>query len=310
VVAMEIIDLNNCETALAENAVALGNFDGIHIGHQKLLESNIKEAKIRNLNSAVLIFRNHTKELLGKKNGSKIQLLTSFDQKISILRNFGLDALYVIDFDESLMKLSPNDFIDNILVKKLNAKLITIGFNYRFGYKASGDIEFLKNMSLEKGYEVNIIPPVYIGEEIVSSTAIRQLIRSGDVKKAATFLGRNYSIIGTVVKGSNRGRHLGFPTANIGLKDNYIIPKAGVYVTNTLINGQKYISLTDIGYNPTFNEKDLKIETYILDFNGDLYGKTLEIQFIEYIRDDIKFNTAEELIHQIQEDIKYIKKNH
>ena len=133
---MEIIDLNNCETALAENAVALGNFDGIHIGHQKLLESNIKEAKIRNLNSAVLIFRNHTKELLGKKNGSKIQLLTSFDQKISILRNFGLDALYVIDFDESLMKLSPNDFIDNILVKKLNAKLITIGFNYRFGYKA------------------------------------------------------------------------------------------------------------------------------------------------------------------------------
>jgi len=310
VVAMEIIDLNSGEAVIVENAVCLGNFDGIHVGHQKLLKSNIEEAKKRNLNSAALIFRNHTKELLDSNKGTNIQLLTSFEQKIDILKGFELDAIYVIDFDESLMKLSPQDFIDDILIKRLNAKLITIGFNYRFGYKASGDSEFLKKMGLEKGYEVNVIPPVYVDEEIVSSTAIRQLIKLGDVKKAAIFLGRNYSLMGSVVKGSERGRHLGFPTANIELKDNYIIPKVGVYVTKTILDGQEYICLTNIGYNPTFNEDDLKIETYILDFNDNLYGRTLEIEFIDYIRDDIKFNTAEELIRQIQEDVKYIKKYH
>lgn len=304
---MEIIDLNSCKIELNGNAVALGNFDGVHIGHQELIKSNINEAKKRNLKSTVLVFRNHTKEILKKNGDSKIQLLTSFDQKIDILKGFGLDTLYIADFNENLMKLSPEEFVDNILLKKLNTKLVTVGFNYRFGYKASGDVELLKKIGLDKGIDVNIIPPVYVGDEIVSSTAIRNSIKAGDIKKANRFLGRNFTIIGSVVKGKNRGRKLGFPTANIKLIDNYVLPKQGVYITNTIVDGEKLISLTNIGYNPTFNEDELKIETYILDFNGNLYGKTLQIQFIDFIRDDVKFNTAQELIEQIEKDVKYIK---
>lgn len=304
---MEIIDLNSCKIELNGNAVALGNFDGVHIGHQELINSNINEAKKRNLKSTVLVFRNHTKEILKKNGDSKIQLLTSFDQKIDILKGFGLDTLYIADFNENLMKLSPEEFVDNILLKKLNTKLVTVGFNYRFGYKASGDVELLKKIGLDKGIDVNITPPVYVGDEIVSSTAIRNSIKAGDIKKANRFLGRNFTIMGSVVKGKNRGRKLGFPTANIKLIDNYVLPKQGVYITNTIVDGEKLISLTNIGYNPTFNEDELKIETYILDFNGNLYGKTLQIQFIDFIRDDVKFNTAQELIEQIEKDVKYIK---
>ncbi|NLY77003.1 MAG: bifunctional riboflavin kinase/FAD synthetase [Tissierellia bacterium] len=305
---MEIIDLRDSEGDLTGKAVALGNFDGIHVGHQQLIMSNIHEARKRNLKSAVLMFKNHTKELLLSNKESKLQLLTNFQQKIEIFKSFGLDAIYMIDFDESLMKLSPDEFIDNILIKSLNAKLITVGFDYRFGYRASGDSEYLKKSALNKGFYVSVIPPVHIGEEIVSSTAIRKFIRSGNIMKANEFLGRNYTIIGTVIEGKNRGRSLGFPTANIRLQDNYVIPKEGVYLTNTHLNNNKFISLTNIGYNPTFNENELKIETYILDFSGNLYGKTLEIQFIDYIRDDIKFNRVDELIHQIEEDVKHIKK--
>ncbi len=304
---METIDLNRSKIELSGTAVALGNFDGVHIGHQQLIESNIKEAKIRKLRSAILIFRNHTKELLAKNNDPKIQLLTSFEQKIEILKNFSLDAVYIIDFDEDLMKLSPEEFITNILLKKLKAKLVTVGFNYRFGYKAAGDSDLLKKVGLDKGIEVNVIPPVYIEGQIISSTAIRNFIKAGNIKKANKFLGRNFTIIGSVIKGKNRGRKLGFPTANIKLSDNYVIPKEGVYVTNTFINGKKFNSLTNIGYNPTFNEKELKIETYILDFAGNLYGKTLEIEFLDFIRDDIKFNSVQELISQIEKDVKYIK---
>jgi len=307
---MEIIDLDSCQIDLKGNAVALGNFDGVHIGHQELIKSNIIEAKKRNLKSAVLVFRNHTKETLKKNSNHKVQLLTNFNQKIDILRGFGLDTIYLANFNEALMKLSPEEFIDKILIKKLNTKLITVGFNYRFGYKASGDVELLKKISIEKEIEVNIMPPVYIEQEIVSSTVIRNSIKAGNIKKAKKFLGRNFSIIGSVIEGKNRGRKLGFPTANIKLHDNYVIPKEGVYVTNTFIDGQKFISLTNIGYNPTFNESELKIETFILDFNGNLYGKTLEIEFIDFIRDDIKFNSAQELINQIEEDVKYIKKHY
>jgi riboflavin kinase/FMN adenylyltransferase len=304
---MEIIDLNSCQIDSEGNAVALGNFDGVHIGHQELIKSNIKEAGKRKLKSTVLVFRNHTKEILKKNSDTKVQLLTNFDQKIDILKGFGLDTLYLADFNKSIMKLTPEEFVDNILIKKLNTKLITVGFNYRFGYKASGDVELLKRIGLERGIMVNIMPPVYVEQEIVSSTAIRNSIKTGNIKKANRFLGRNFTIIGSVVEGKNRGRKLGFPTANIKLIDNYVIPKEGVYVTNTIIDGIKLISLTNIGYNPTFNENELKIETYILDFNGNLYGKTLEIQFIDFIRDDIKFNTTEELIQQIERDVKYIK---
>jgi len=306
---MKIIDAMNSSEKKYVTAVALGNFDGIHIGHQYLLKSNIEKAKEENLKPSVLIFKNHTKTILKKDENFKIDILTSFEEKIQLLKELGIEIVYVMDFNEQIMKLSPELFIKNILLDRLNAKLVTVGFDYRFGYKAQGDSNYLKELGKANGFVVNVIDPVYVEGEIVSSTIIRNLIINGYIEKANKLLGRNYCLIGTVIKGRSRGRKLGFPTANIRLNDRYVIPKTGVYKTFTYVDNSKFLSLTNIGYNPTFNEKNLKIETYILDFDEDIYDSIIKIEFMEFIRDDIKFNSVEELKNQMHKDVLYIKSN-
>lgn len=302
---MEIIDLN-AEKSNYETAIALGNFDGVHIGHKYLIEDNIRKAMEVNLKPGVLLFNNHTKNVL-KKNSKSVPILTSNEQKLKILKDLGVEVVFTMDFNENVMKLSGEEFVENIIIDQLKAKLVTVGFDYRFGYKAMGDCRYLKDLGIKKGFKTNIITPITIDNEIVSSTKIRQLLMEGNIKKANKFLGRYYTIIGQVVKGSNRGTKLGFPTANISPVDNYTIPKIGVYKTITILEEQKYLSLTNIGFNPTFNEKKLKVENHILDFNSNIYGKTIEIMFVDFIREDIKFNTAEKLIEQIKKDIYYVK---
>ncbi|MBZ2173829.1 bifunctional riboflavin kinase/FAD synthetase [Schnuerera sp. xch1] len=304
---MEIIDLNTQKAETCEISIALGNFDGIHIGHQYLIKDNIRKAKDKNLKSSVLLFKNHTKTILKKDKNSKIGIITSYSQKLKLLKELGVEIVYTIDFDKNVMKLTPEEFIKDILLDKLNTKLVTVGFNYRFGNKASGDSKYLKTIGMKEGFEVNIIKPIYIDNEIVSSTNIRNLIRSGDIDKANSFLNRSYSVLGIVVEGTSRGRKLGFPTANIKLNDNYVVPHTGVYKTITMIDDKKYLSLTNIGYNPTFDGDELKIETYILNFRNNIYGKLIEINFDEFIRDDIKFSTAGELIKQMKKDVEHIK---
>lgn len=306
---MKIIDAMNSSEKKYVTAVALGNFDGIHIGHQYLLKSNIEKAKEENLKPSVLIFKNHTKTILKKDENFKIDILTSFEEKIQLLKELGIEIVYVMDFNEQIMKLSPELFVKNILLERLNAKLVTVGFDYRFGYKAQGDSNYLKELGKANGFVVNVIDPVYVEGEIVSSTIIRNLIINGYIEKANKLLGRNYCLIGTVIKGRSRGRKLGFPTANIRLNDRYVIPKTGVYKTFTYVDNSKFLSLTNIGYNPTFNEKNLKIETYILDFDEDIYDSIIKIEFMEFIRDDIKFNSVEELKNQMHKDVLYIKSN-
>lgn len=306
---MKIIDAMNSSEKKYVTAVALGNFDGIHIGHQYLLKSNIEKAKEKNLKPSVLIFKNHTKTILKKDKNYKIDILTSFEEKIQLLKELGIEIVYVMDFNERIMKLSPELFVKNILLERLNAKLVTVGFDYRFGYKAQGDSNYLKELGKANGFVVNVIDPVYVEGEIVSSTIIRNLIINGYIEKANKLLGRNYCLIGTVIKGRSRGRKLGFPTANIRLNDRYVIPKTGVYKTFTYVDNSKFLSLTNIGYNPTFNEKNLKIETYILDFDEDIYDSIIKIEFMEFIRDDIKFNSVEELKNQMHKDVLYIKSN-
>lgn len=306
---MKIIDAMNSSEKKYVTAVALGNFDGIHIGHQYLLKSNIEKAKEKNLKPSVLFFKNHTKTILKKDENFKIDILTSFEEKIQLLKELGIEIVYVMDFNERIMKLSPELFVKNILLERLNAKLVTVGFDYRFGYKAQGDSNYLKELGKANGFVVNVIDPVYVEGEIVSSTIIRNLIINGYIEKANKLLGRNYCLIGTVIKGRSRGRKLGFPTANIRLNDRYVIPKTGVYKTFTYVDNSKFLSLTNIGYNPTFNEKNLKIETYILDFDEDIYDSIIKIEFMEFIRDDIKFNSVEELKNQMHKDVLYIKNN-
>lgn len=304
---MEIVDIMDNDVKKYATAVALGNFDGIHVGHRLLLENNIKKAKDNNLKPSVFLFNNHTKTILNKDKKTEVNFLTSFQQKVKILEKLGIEIVYTMDFNEKVMKLSPEMFVKEILVNWLNAKLVTVGFNYKFGYKAKGDGEYLKKLGQTYGFHVDIMKPVYVDNEIVSSTSIRKFIKAGSIEKANKFLGRNFSLIGTVVKGSSRGRKLGFPTANMELNDRYIIPHTGVYKTYTNVDNNKFLSLTNIGYNPTFNEDELKIETYILDFNKNIYGSHIEVEFVEFIRDDVKFDTVDKLKSQMEKDLLYIK---
>lgn len=301
---MEIIDLLEYKERQFNTAIALGNFDGIHLGHQKLIKSMVTKSKEMGVKPSLLLFKDHTKTTI---DNNRPKILTNNQQKFDIAENLGVEIIYLLDFDENIMKLSGEEFVKDIILDKMNGKLLTVGFDYRFGYKASGDAKYLKELGDKYDIEVIVVEPVYSDDEVVSSSIIRELISKGKIEETTKKLGRPYSLIGKVVPGKNRGNKLGFPTANIEPIDNYIIPKTGVYFTNTTVDNKKYISATNIGYNPTFNEEILKIESHILDFDDNIYGKTLEIEFIEYIRDDIKFSNINDLIKQMKLDIEFIK---
>ena len=304
---MEIIDLSNYKETRFNTAIALGNFDGIHIGHQELINIMISKAKDLGIKSSLLLFKNHTKSIIDK---NKPNIITNNEQKFKICEELGIDIVYLLDFDDSLMKLSGEEFIKNIIMDKMNGKLLVVGFDYKFGYKASGDSKYLLELGEKYNIDVIVLDPVYENNEIISSSIIRKLITFGNMDEVTKMLGRPYSILGKVVTGKNRGNKLGFPTANMEPVDSYAIPKNGVYHTNTIIDNKKYLSATNIGYNPTFDEDILKIETYILDFSGNIYGKTIEVEFIDFLRDDIKFQSQEELIRQMNLDIEMIKLQH
>jgi len=218
-----------------------------------------------------------------------------------------IDILYMMNFDDRIMGMSPEDFIKKILINQLNVKLVVVGFNYRFGYKASGNAEYLVKSGKENGFEVIIIDPVTIKEKVISSTYIRELIANGEIREANTLLGRPYKLTGKVVKGMGRGKGLGFPTANLLLNDNYVIPKYGVYKSLTHYNNENYPSVTNIGTNPTFDSLDINIETHILDFNENLYDRFIEIEILDFIREEKKFNDKDQLINQVMLDIDTVK---
>lgn len=301
---MEIINISNYKETRFSTGVALGNFDGIHLGHQQLIKTMIEESKKLGLKSSLLLFEKHTKATI---NNKQPKVITTNDQKFKIAKDLGIDIIYIIDFDKKIMELSGEKFIQDIVINKMNSKLLVVGFDYKFGYKASGDSKFLLELGKKYNIQVRVIDPIFDGKEIIGSTGIRKLIMQGNITKANGILGRNYSIMGKVISGSNRGNKLGFPTANIEANHNNVIPKPGVYKTNTIIDGKRYTSATNIGYNPTFGGKVLKIETHILDFKSNIYGKTIEIEFLSFLRDDMKFANIDGLINQLNTDIDRIK---
>ena len=302
---MEIIELSNYKETRFNTGTALGNFDGIHSGHQELIKSMVTQSEENNFIPSLLLFKKHTKTVI---NPEKQSIITNINQKIKIANKLGVEIVYLINFDEKFMQLTGEEFVKNIILERMNTKLITIGFDYKFGHKASGDSNYLIELGKKFDIKVNILPPVYSNKEIISSSNIRNLISLGKIKDATQILAREYSVIGKVISGDSRGTDLGFPTANIKLINNYVIPKSGVYMTNTIVDNKKYLSATSIGYNPTFNNNDLKVETNIIDFNQNIYGKTIEIKFIDFIRDNIKFSNIASLIKQMELDIEWIKK--
>ena len=304
---MEIIEINNYRETRFGTVVALGNFDGVHKGHCDLIQTMTKYAKEHGLKSSLLVFDNHTKTVL---TGKAPKIITSMDQKYKIFEKLQVELIYKMKFDEDVMKLLPEQFVQEILISKLNVKAVIVGFDYRFGHKASGDSKLLKEIGMKNNFEVIVIDPIYIDDQLVSSTKIRDLIQAGNIIEANKLLGRNYSLQGKVVPGKKLGNRLGFPTANIEPIGDYVIPKHGVYWTNTIIDDKSYLSATSVGENPTFKEDGLKIESHIIDFNEDIYGKTIQLEFIQYLREEIKFQSLEELKNKVKEDISRVKKGY
>ncbi len=286
----------------AKTGVGLGNFDGLHIGHMALINTLIRESQLNNLSSIVYTFTKHPENILRKKLITP--LLLTEQKKIDLLGEISLDYLYFDEFNEDFSRLSPEDFVKKILIDKLNIKLAVAGYDYRFGYMGQGDIPFLKELGQKYGFRVVVIPAIKCDDEVISSTRIRNSIINGELETAYKLLGRNYSITAEVVSGRRIGNTIGFPTANIHPERFLVLPENGVYITKTLLDGKLYNSMTNVGYNPTFEDvKQKTVETHIIDFNQDIYGKKIEVFFLKKIRNEKKFESVELLKEQISNDM-------
>lgn len=292
---------------IKESVVTIGNFDGVHKGHQVLIKKAVDYAKKENIQSIVFTFANHPVNYF-RPNSTKN--IISNEDKMGLLEELGIDTVVIIPFDEYMTKISANDFVEEILVKKLKSKKIVIGHDFTFARSKEGNVNLLKNLEKEFGFEVDVIKPIKINDVRVSSTYIRNLVSQGEMESVKDYLGRNYKLEGCVIHSKQFGRTMGFPTANINLKNNMLVPKRGIYASLVYVGDEIYFGATNVGYNPTVNGKSLSIETNILDFDRDIYGENIVVEFLERIRDERKFNSIDELKNQLSNDINYVYENY
>ncbi|MDD2799501.1 MAG: bifunctional riboflavin kinase/FAD synthetase [Bacteroidales bacterium] len=295
---MKIIDDNSLR--LSQNIVAtIGFFDGVHIGHQHLIKQVIKAANDHKLPSAVITFRNHPRTVVHPDYTP--ELLTTFDERIQLLSETGLDFCIVLDFTPQLAQLSAQKFIEQVLVEKLSVKALVVGYDHRFGNNRSENFEDYTRFGNNVGLKT-IKATVFKFDEInVSSSLIRNTLKAGDIKKATEFLNRPYALTGNVVKGSQLGRQIGFPTANLKLTDlEKIIPASGVYAIRALVENTFYNGMLNIGVRPTISDKnETTIEANLFEFNENLYEKLIYIEFFEKLRDERKMNGLDDLKAQL-----------
>jgi riboflavin kinase/FMN adenylyltransferase len=282
-------------------AITIGTFDGIHIGHRKILERLINDAKKTGLRSTVLTFFPHPRMVLQKD--TEIRLLNTIQEKIKILEFIGLDYLIIHPFTLEFSRLSSTEFVRDILVNELKVKKIIIGYDHRFGRNRNANIQDLSAFGNTLNFEVEEIPAQEIDDVSVSSTKIRNALIEGDIKTANEYLGYNYMLTGDVKKGKGLGRQLNFPTANLFIKEKYkLIPKNGVYVVKSILNDKLFYGMMNIGFNPTVNGSSKSIEIHFFDFKADLYEQNIQIDILERIRDEHKFNSLDELKAQLLND--------
>ena len=291
--------------------VTIGTFDGVHIGHQKIIEKLIQETKKADCESLILTFFPHPRMVLN--GSSSIKLLNTINEKSSLLEKMGLDNLVVHPFDKKFSNLSAEEFVKTILVDSFNLKKIIIGYDHRFGNNRAANIDDLISFGKKYDFEVEQISAQEIDSVSVSSTKIRDAISDGNMIVANEFLGYDYILSGKIITGKQLGRTIGFPTANIKIEENYkLIPKNGVYIVKSHLQEKTVFGIMNIGLNPTVNGEDLSIEVHFLDFEADLYNKNITVSVIARIRDEQKFTSIDLLKAQIQEDknyaISFIKK--
>ena len=294
--------LDNLPEDIKNPVVTIGNFDGVHWAHQAIFKKVIERAKDLNGTSVVITFEPHPIKVMSPDKARP--LITLLEQKGELVINQGIDIFLLIKFTREFAAIPARDFVKDILVDKLGIKEVVVGYDYAFGHRREGNIKLLKEMGQQFNFEVHQVGPVYVGNSLVSSTSIRNLIMDGGVSEAKRLLGRNYQIRGEVIRGRDRGGPLlGYPTANLRLVDE-LIPKEGVYIVTVDIDGKIYQGLTNIGYNPTFKDKTLSVETHIFYLSADILKKKIKINFLSRLRDEITFASVKELSKQISRDIK------
>lgn len=287
-------------TLQKDTVLTIGVFDGVHLGHKHLFSRVRELAAAESALSGVVTFRRHPVETV-TPDGT-LSYLTSLEDKIRLIKAEGIDIVVALTFDRELSQLSARQFVD-LLIKHLRMRGLVIGPDFALGRGREGTAEILSKMGEELGFSVTVVPPLRVAGEVVSSTAVRDALANGDVSRVVSLTGRPYSIKGRVVGGTGLGRKLGFPTANLNIDAGWAIPADGVYATITHINGSVLQSMTSIGQRPTFDGKHRTVETYILDFKGDLYGRDVVIDVVERLREQKKFPDAEQLKQQIADDI-------
>ena len=298
---MEVLTSKDEIGAKRPAAIALGFFDGLHLGHIELISKCVAYAKTKGLSADIFTFRNHPKNVISGK--LLIPRLMTEKEKLRHFEELGSDRIYDFDFADGFHSMLPQTFAKNYLKDLFTAEAVFCGFNYHFGAEAAGDTAMLSDFGKELGFKTNILDPVYVEDRIVSSSLIRHCINSGEVESAACLLGRDYGLEGVVEKGRKVGRSIGFPTANIIPDPELTLPACGVYVTETYDNGELYPSVSNIGVNPTVSDSDtIRVETHLLDTDISLYGKTIKVFFKKMLRSEQRFNDKEALKRQITYD--------
>ena len=313
-----------------KTSVALGNFDGLHVGHRVIMEDAIRSARENGLRSLCFTFSNHPFNFILQRSDDDpdaVKLICTEDEKAELVRDMGFDILVNVPFDETIMKMRSHDFFQNIIIERLNAGCVSVGFNYTYGARAEGKPADLARECSAADIGLNIHEAVTVGGRVVSSTLIREMIASGNMERTAMYLGRPYAFSGTVRHGKRLGSKNGFPTVNIPAPDRQMLPPSGVYFSRIIIDGREYCSISNIGINPTVNSdseesasnKDLAsksrrlpktIETYIFDFDREIYDEKITVYFDHFSRGERKFRSKEELFDQISRDCEQARAFH
>lgn len=302
---MKIIeDTLSLNDRFSDIVLTIGSFDGVHLGHRRILDEVIKQARRTGGVPAVLTLDPHPRQFFAPEHAPPI--LTTMEKKASLLEGYGVEVLFVLQFDASVATTDPVAFIDEILLGKCGAKTLVVGHDFRFGKGAAGDYEMLVDLAPGRGFSVTQAPALLIDGERVSSTSIRERLLLGDLEGVAKFLGRRYAIVGEVEHGRGIGTELGFPTANIKPHHN-ATPAQGVYMGEAIVCGARKPAAINIGFAPTIPHDEMTIEAFILDFDADVRGERIEIEFWERIRGEVKFESKEALIEQIGKDVAMVR---
>lgn len=283
--------------------ITLGNFDGFHLGHQRIVGNTVHTAREKGLSSLVITFQPHPRQLLA----GDLAVLTPFEQKVKLIAESGTDQILVQPFTKSFAATNPSQFLKQVLFDSLRCRHIVVGYNYSFGKAGAGNTKLMQSVASQLGIGCDIIPPVTWEKEVISSTAVRQYLSKGDVETAGKYMGRLFAVSGKVEMGAGRGKTLGFPTANIYPAPSAALPALGVYIVKIRVQGHEHWGLANIGYHPTFPDNKLSLEVFILEYSGSLYGSMADVMFHSRLRPEVRFPDRDSLVRQLEQDVSRAK---